>query len=614
MRTIRLADYVFEVLAAKGVKSVFMVPGGGAMYLVDALGQNPDIEFVANHHEQASSVAAEANSRINENLGVALVTTGPGSTNAITGVVGAWLDSVPMLVLSGQVKRADLTGNLGVRQAGPQEVDIISMVKTVTKYAVTVMDPKDIRFHLEKALHEAMSGRKGPAWLDIPLDVQNSMITPEELRGFTAPQPEARPDLDAQIQKIVELIKKSERPLLLAGQGVRLAGGARDFQKLYERTRIPVVATWNAMDMIAADHELSAGRPGVVALRPGNFAVQNCDLLISIGSRLDNIITAYNPEKFARGAKRVVVDIDPKELAKFKMAIEVAVCADAKDFIERLSAALSPIDTGKWAVWRERCQDWKRRYPAGEGQPIAERGVISHYDFARVMSEELPEDTTIVTGSSGLAVEIFYTAFQNKKGQRIFNTTCLGPMGFGLPAMVGVGAALEGKPFVGVESDGSLQMNLQELSTIKGQKYPVCIFIMNNEGYASIRATQRNYFESRYVGTGPEGNLYFPDNVAICEAIGISAQRISDLSELRAGIRHALASAKNGPFLCEVKCKRDDILWPKSSAMPQPDGSMKSMPLEDMAPFLSREELRQNMILPLEPISENLDPALIPKK
>lgn len=613
---VRVADFVFSFVAKQGVKTVFLVPGGGAMYLVDALGQNPDLEFVPNHHEQASAIAAEAYSRIN-GLGVALVTTGPGSTNAITGVVGAWLDSIPLLILSGQVKRADLVGNSGVRQRGPQEVNVVEMVKSVTKYAVTVMEPKDILFHLEKALHLAKTGRGGPVWLDMPLDVQNSMIDPQTLKGFT---PKIEPiatatDFAAQIEAITDLIVQAKRPLIMAGHGVRLAGGADLLRELYETLNVPVVTTWTAMDLIASTHPLSVGRPGVVALRPPNFAVQNCDLLISIGARLDNVVTAYNPARFGRNAKKVIVDIDASELAKFDMPIEQAVCADASVFLEALLKSVkqrrSLGDTPEWETWRARCQDWKKRYPAGEGQPVQTSGIIDHYDAVRVLSEEIPEDTLIVTGSSGLAVEIFYTAFQNKTGQRIFNTTGLGSMGFGIPAMIGAGFALHGKKFVGIESDGSLQMNLQELSTIKGQKLPVRIFIINNGGYASIRATQNNYFSGRSVGTGANSGLTVPDTQAVCAAIGIPSSRVEDLSELRRVVRDALSQP--GPFLCEICVKPDDVLWPKAVALPQPDGTLISMPLEDMTPLLTRAELRDNMIGPLDKASESVSEQQIEK-
>jgi acetolactate synthase-1/2/3 large subunit len=601
---VRLADYVLAFVANQGVKHVFLVPGGGAMHLNDALAQNSSLEFVPNHHEQASAIAAEAYARVSERLGVAMVTTGPGGTNALTGVVGAWIESVPLLIISGQVKRADLIGETGVRQRGPQEVDIVALVSPVTKYAVTITEPLSIRYHLEKALYLATSGRKGPVWIDIPLDVQATMIDTETLAPFSVPLKASPSGLDSQVVAAINLLNQAQRPLILAGHGVRLAGAAEVFRLLYEKLSIPVVTTWNAMDLIPANHRLSIGRPGAVAQRPPNFAVQNCDLLIAIGARLDNVVTAFNPAKFGRQALKILVDVDPPELSKFDMPIALSICADANDFIQSMlkqAEALQPVVRDDWL---NRCASWKVRYPVGEGKPVASSGAISHYDLVRVLSEEIPENTLIVTGSSGLAIEMFYTAFQNKSGQRIFLTSGLGAMGYGLPAMLGAGMASRNASFVGIESDGSLQMNLQELLTIKEFNLPVRIFVMNNKGYASIRATQRNHFQGRYIGTGPESRLLIPDLLALAHALQIPAIRIGDASELREKVRHTINQP--GPFICDVSLIADELLWPKCQAMQQPDGSMVSMPLEDMWPLLPRDELRENMIGGLDPVSERI--------
>jgi acetolactate synthase-1/2/3 large subunit len=598
---IRVADYIFGFVAAQGVCTVFMVPGGGAMYLVDAAGMAPGISVVPNHHEQASAIAAEAYARINGHLGVALVTTGPGATNAITGVAGAWIESVPMLILSGQVKRADLKGNTGVRQRGPQEVDIVSLVKPITKYAVTVMDAADIRFHLEQAVSLATTGRRGPVWLDIPLDIQACMIDPDSLRPFE-PEPLVKPCLSAAVGRVVELINQAERPLILAGHGIRLARAAGAFRELYERLTIPVVTTWNAMDLIPAGHALSVGKPGSVALRPPNFAVQNSDLLIAIGARLDNVVTAFNPARFGRDAKKVVVDVDAAELQKLTYPIDVKIEADAADFIAALLAGCNRVAAKDRSPWLQRCADWKSRYPVNDGAPFATRGPISHYHLMQVLADEVPEDTLVVTGSSGLGVEAFYTVFQNKPGQRVFLTSGLGSMGYGVPAMIGAGIANGRKPFVGVEGDGSLQMNLQELATLRAQSLPVRLFIINNGGYASIRNTQRTYFSGRYVGTGSEAGLFLPDTVAVAQAMGIPASRVTGAADLRSAVRQTLATT--GPVILEVQVQNAETLWPKVTAMPQANGSMLSMPLEDMAPLLPREELRAQMLVPLAPESE----------
>lgn len=599
---VSVADYISGFISRLGVRCVFLVPGGGAMYLVDAIGRNPELEFVPNHHEQAAAIAAEAYARIN-GLGVALVTTGPGGTNAVTGVAGAWIESVPLLVVSGQVKRADLMDESGLRQKGPQEVDIVSIVRPITKYAVTIRAPSEVRYHLEKAIHLATSGRQGPVWLDVPLDVQAARIDPSTLHGFVPERATLDPTLGDRVGAVVDLLNAAQRPVLLAGHGIRLAGAADAFRELYERLDVPVATTWNASDLIPSSHRLSIGKPGGVAQRPPNFAIQNSDLLIAIGARLDNAVTAFNPAKFGRNARRVIVDVDPAELAKFDANVELAIQADAKVFIEELlgrTTRLQPVDR---ADWHARCHDWKRRYPVGEDKPLAASGPISHYDFVRVLSEELPEDILIVTGSSGLAVEFFYSGFENKPGQRIMHTSGLGAMGYGLPAAIGAGMGA-GVPFVAVEGDGSLMLNLQELLTVRALDLPVRLFVMNNRGYASIRNTQRNYFDGRYVGTGPEARLLLPDFVALAETVGIPAIRISDAFELRPRIRETLA--RPGPFVCDVTLIADEPLWPKTTAIPLPDGSMISMPLEDMAPLLPRDELRNNMLIPLDPASEQL--------
>lgn len=606
----RVADYVFDFVARQGVGAVFLVPGGGAMYLVDALGQNPDIEFVAHHHEQAAAVAAEAYARTRGGLGVALVTTGPGGTNAVTAVAGSWIESIPLMIISGQAKRSDLVGDRGVRQMGVQEVDIVSVVKPITKYSVMVMDPADIRYELEKAAHIALSGRKGPVWIDIPLDVQATLVDYDGLRGYEPPVT-ARPDYAADVADVIGLLNRAERPIVLAGHGVRLAGAEKEFCALYEALKIPVLTTWNAMDLIPSNHPLAVGKPGVVALRGPNFAVQNSDLILVIGARLENLTTAYNPEKFGRHAAKIFVDVDPNELKKFSPAMNIAkgVIADAKDFLRALLAQKSKISGEDRSSWVRRCQDWKTRYPINDGKPFPVSGPISSYHLTKVLMDEFPEDILVSTGTSGLSIEVFYTGFSNKPGQRIFINTGLGAMGYGLPSMLGCGIANGRKPYVAVESDGSFMMNLQELATLKNLDLPVKIFLFNNHGYASIRNTQRNYFKGRYVASGPEGNLGLPDFVSVAKAHGLEAIRIEDASELVEGVRYALAH--KGPLIVDVRIINDESLWPKSMALPQADGTMRSMPLEDMSPLLPRDEFKANMIVPLDPASENLPQQLI---
>jgi len=598
----RVADYLMSRLADLGVGHVFLLPGGGAMHLNDALACEKRLTPVPCHHEQAASIAAEAYGRTgaagNPGFGVVMVTTGPGATNAITPVAGAWIDSVPLLVISGQVKRADLLAGRPLRQGGVQEVDIVPMVRGITKYAVTLKDPAQVKPHLDAALQQMREGRPGPVWLDIPLDVQAAAIDPASLTDSPAigdsSNTEARPD---QIDRIMALLAKAERPLLLAGHGVRLAGAAEIFRKLYEAWQIPVVTTWNALDLIPYDHPLCVGRPGVVALRAPNFAVQNCDLLIAIGCRLDHVVTAYNPANFGRGARKVVIDIDSNELAKAGMAIDEALACDAKAAISALLGAGKSTILGDYSAWRTRCGDWKARYPVNDGQPFSGQGPISHYQFVDALSEALPPDIPIATGSSGLAVEAFYSVFRNKAGQRVFLTSGLGAMGYGLPAAIGTCIGHGNRPTVAVESDGSLMLNLQELAIMKGRNLPIRLFIMNNGGYASIRNTQRNYFQGRFIATGAEGGLDFPDLGTVAAAFGLPVLRITDAEHLASGLREAMAHP--GPLICDVQLVSDETLWPKAAALPQPDGSMLSMPLEDMSPLLPLDVLKSEMLVDL---------------
>jgi len=598
----RAADYLMRRLADAGAEHVFLLPGGGAMHLDDALVCEPRLQPVPCHHEQACGIAAEAWGRVRESFGVCVVTTGPGATNVLTPVAGAWIESLPLFVVSGQVKRADRLAGRPLRQGGVQEVDIVPMVKSITRYAVTIDDARDIRYHVERALHEMRNGRPGPVWLDVPLDVQAAPIDPATLHGFTPPaggEGDAGDALAAKAAAIAALIDAAERPLLLAGHGVRIAGAAKAFATLATTLDIPVATTWNALDLLPWEHPLNAGRPGVVALRGANFAVQNCDLLIAVGCRLDNIVTAFNPRGFARAARKVVVDIDANEIARLDMDIATAVVADAAAFLAALATATAHRPAGataRHAGWRARCADWKARYPVNDGRPFPTAGEIDHYHFATALSDAIPPDTLVVTGSSGLAVEVFYTVFRNRPGQRVFLTSGLGAMGYGLPAAIGACLASGRRPLVAVESDGSLQLNLQEMATLVAQALPITLIVMNNRGYASIRNTQRNYFAGRFVGTGPEAGLSLPEPAAIAALYGLPFARIAERGELAQ--LPALIGA-GGPRLIEIVLRADETLAPKVAALPQADGTMLSMPLEDMSPLLPLATLEAEMLVPL---------------
>lgn len=597
----RAADWIIRRLADEGIKHIFLLPGGGAMHLNDALACETRIEPIPCHHEQACGIAAEAYGRTahpeNPGFGVAMVTTGPGATNIITPVAGAWIDSVPMLVLSGQVKRADRLAGRPIRQGGVQEVDIIPMVSSVTKYAVTLDDPQLVRFHLEQALYLMKSGRPGPVWLDIPLDVQAAPIDPETLPNWVPPQSESIDSATAvaQIQSVANMLATAKRPLILAGHGVRLAGAAQAFEALIEKLQIPAVLTWNALDLLPYDHPLNIGRPGVVATRAANFAVQNCDLLIAIGARLDHVVTAYNPKGFARAARKVVVDIDPHELDnKVTMGIELPLALDARFFIESLTKSANTVDVGDW---RSRCLDWKTRYTQNEGKVFPDEGPISHAHFVEAFSAAAPNNTLIATGSSGLAIEFFYAGFHNKAGQRTFLTSGLGSMGYGLSTAIGACLGNARQPILALESDGSFQLNLQELATLVHLNLPIALFIMNNNGYASIRNTQRNYFNSRYIASNPESGLFMPNFEKIAMTYGINYCKIQDCSNLTDTVKNIIKIDK--PCLVEVSLTNKEILEPKCAAMHKSDGSLFSMPLEDMSPLLEIEQLKSEMEIPL---------------
>ena len=439
---VKLSDYVFRFIAGLGVRHVFEITGGGAMHLNDSLGACKEIEYVCVQHEQAAAMAAESYAKVTNGIGVCLVTAGPGGTNALTGVAGAWLDSTPMLVLSGQAKRTDLKGNSGVRQMGVQEVDIVSMAKPITKYAVTVMEPADIRFHLEKAVHLACTGRPGPVWLDLPLDVQGAQIDEPSLRGFDPGRDEIpglapRDEIAADVRKAIDLLNAAERPVVLIGNGVRLGGARAGMRALIERLGLPVLTTWPAHDMVPDDHPLMVGRPGPLAPRGANFTLQNSDWLLALGARLDLVVTGYAPTNFARAAKKIMVDIDEAEIRKMTGAIDIGVCADVKDFIAEMSRQLGAVKPRDRSDWNARWRAWQTKYPVVQPEYRSLQTGVSTYVLAEAISEASAPDDVIVSGSSGAGIEIFCLAVKLKEGQRLFLTTALGAMGNGLPGLVG---------------------------------------------------------------------------------------------------------------------------------------------------------------------------------
>src|SRR6266576_1451363 len=608
----KLSDYVVRFIAEQGVKHVFLVVGGGAMHLNSSLATEKRLIPICNLHEQASAIAAENYSKATNNLGVCMVTTGPGGTNAITGVAGAWLDSTPALYISGQVKRPDRAFDadnkpLGVRQVGVQEVDIVSIVAPITKYAATVLEPNEIRYQLEKAVYLARSGRPGPVWIDIPLDVQASPIDdPATLRGFDPLELSSgdssrltAAELDERVGALIADLNRAERPIVLIGNGVRLSRAEAEMERLLRSLDVPVEVTWLAVDLVPDDHPLCVGRPGTLAQRGANFAVQNCDFLLAIGCRLDRVVTGYAPERFARNACKVMVDIDPAELQKMDGTVRYPLCADAGDFMRAMLARTGDIQQRNRTAWKQRCAEWRKRYPLVLPEHKSPEGRVSVYNFADVMSEILKEGDFCICGSSGTGIELFLLAFRTKSKQRIFHTSALGAMGFGIPASIGAGLLgfSDGskRNVVCVDGDGGFQFNIQELETIRRLKLPVRFFVLNNEGYGSIRASQKAFFGACMIGCDAATGQTLPDVRDVAEAYGIATDVITTQRNLKEDMSRVLATP--GPVVCDVHVVLDEVRQPRLSSVQRPDGSFVSKPLEDLWPFLDRDEFRANMLI-----------------
>lgn len=593
---IRLSEYVINFLVKENVKHVFMVSGGGGMFLIDSLGRNKDVQYVCNHHEQASAMSAEGYQRITGNLGVALVTTGPASTNVITGLLCSWNDSIPVVIISGQVGSKFLIGNTGLRQRGTHEVNITKIVNEVTKYAVTITEPRKIRYHLEKAIYLARHGRPGPVWLDIPLDVQSAMIDEDKLISFfdTKENIENTPVLDkAKVLEISKLLLRSKRPVIIAGNGIRLAGLQDEFIKFIEHYHIPVVTTKLGVDLIYDTHELLAGRIGTYGQRAGNFAVSNADFVLVLGSRLALTTTGYQTGWFAREAKKVVVDIDLRQLENSNIKLDIAVQSDLKDFLPELDKTLDRKvpDTSTWISC---CKKWRTRYPVVLLKWRKATKYVNPYYFFEMLSEELDSDDIVVT-DQGATFYCSTPAFKLKAGQRLFTNGGFSPMGYGLPASIGACFANNKKRVICVHGDGGLEMNIQELQTIVQYKLPIKLFIFNNQGYLSIKHTQTTYFNGFFVGSDPTSGVSCPDTCRIAHAYGIHSLRIKHHSKMRTQIRKAIKSVE--PVMVDVILHPMQPFVPRVTNERSPDGKFVSKPLEDMYPFLDRDEFNSNMII-----------------
>lgn len=605
---IRLADYVADFLVEHGVTDAFSVVGGGAMHLNDALGHKDGLKVTYNHHEQACAIAAEAYARLDNKIAAVCVTTGPGGTNALTGVVGGWLDSIPMFIISGQV-RYDTTARYALqytetplRAMGDQEYDIVKSVEPMTKYATMIEDPKQIRYALEKAWHLATTGRPGPVWIDIPVNFQGGYIETEELEGYDPSEDDALlpPPVDESIiEKVLEKIANARRPVLHAGYGIRLSGGYEAFRRVADKLNIPVVTYWNAIDLIEDEHPLYVGRAGNMGDRPGNWAIQNADLVVAIGTRISIRQVGYNWKTWARAAEVIMVDIDQAELKKPTLHVEMPVWADAKDFLEKMDKAIDKTPVHAGGEWLAACQSWKKNYPVVQPKQWEENGSTANvYAFVKYMSSRLPENS-LTAVSNGACCVVGHQTYEIKKGSRFANNSAIASMGYGLPAAIGTCIGGNRRETICLEGDGSIMMNLQELQTILTNKLPIKIFLINNSGYHSIRITQSNLFsEHSKVGIGEEsGDLSFPDFKKLSEAFGYPYYSARSNKEMKEVVDQVLSL--DGPVFCEIFTDTEQRWEPKSSTKRLEDGTLVSPPLEDLAPFLPREELKEIMFIPL---------------
>lgn len=600
---IRLADYVADFLVSHGISDCFTVTGGGAMHLNDALGHKDGLTCLYNHHEQACAIAAEAYARINNRIAAVCVTTGPGGTNAITGVVGGWLDSIPMLIISGQV-RYDTTARgmgVGVRAGGDQEFDIVKAVSCMTKYAEMIEDPSRIRYALEKALHLATTGRPGPCWIDIPLNFQGTTIETDGLVGYDPSEdaPEAPKVSEQTLDAVIEKIKNAKRPVFYAGNGIRLAGAFDKFKSVKTKLNIPVVTGWDNIDMMADADPLYVGRGGIMGDRAGNFAVQNADVILSVGNRLSIRQVGYSWKTWAREAYVMMVDVDAEELKKPTLHVELPIHADALDFLGELDSRLS-CKTPLFAEgeWQACCREWKKKYPVVQQKHYDAEGLTNPYAFVGSLSSRLPKGYTTVVGN-GTACVVGSHAYSIKEDQRFIINSAIASMGYDLPAAIGVCVSLGRREIVCISGDGSIQMNLQELQTILTNRLPIKIFVINNDGYHSIRQTQTNIFgHHTKVGIGPESrDLSFPSLERLAWAYGYPYAACRKNSEIEATLDAAFST--EGAFIAEIFVDTAQFFEPKSATKKLPDGSLFSPPLEDLAPFLDRDELRSIMKIPM---------------
>ena len=599
---IRVADYIAEFLAENNIDTLFTVVGGGAMHLNDGFGHNEDIKCIYNHHEQACAIAAEGYYRMSNKLPAVCVTTGPGGTNALTGVLGAYLDSIPMLVISGQVKyemTVDSTG-LDLRQLGDQEWNIVSTVDSMTKYAYMIKNPNEIKYVLQKALYLATSGRPGPCWIDVPLDIQGAIIDTDDLIEFN--EDELDIDLGVKVTKdtivtVISKLKSAKRPVIYAGSAIRTNNAHDEFLKLVNKLQIPVVNAWNATDSLEYDNKLTVGCGGSFGDRPANFAVQNSDLILSLGCRLSTRQVSFAYDKWAYDAYKIMVEIDKAEIEKPTINIDMPIQSDIGDFLEIFNKVLDEEYMGyefNYNQWVDKCNEWKNKYPVCDKLKYQQKSPINVYAFLDTLSSNMMEYEKIVVANGSACACIH--GYKLKKGQRLVVNSGVASMGYDLPAACGACFGIGKKRLVCVSGDGSIQMNLQELQTIVHHKLPIKLFVINNNGYQSIRITQRSFFERPFVGIGGDsGDVSFPQMKKIANAYSIPYYSCNDISKLDETVNKTLNH--DGYVMCEIFVDTKQEFEPKSASKKLPDGKMVSAPLEDMKPFLPRDELEENMII-----------------
>lgn len=602
-KTIKLSDYVAKRLVHYGVKDVFMISGGGAMHLNDSIGKCKDLKYYCNHHEQASAIAAEGYARVTGKLAVVVVTSGPGGTNTLTGVIGEWLDSVPVLYISGQVKHEttiDSCKELGLRQLGDQEINIVDIVKPVTKFAAMVRSPKDIKKMMDKAIYIATSGRPGPVWLDIPLNVQGALVDENQLRGYKSNSKKESKDLSLKVKKTIELIKKAKRPVFVSGYGIKIAKAEEEFLKFIEKTGIPVLTTFNGFDIMESDNKYFVGRIGTLGQRAGNFALQNSDLIVSVGSRNNIRQVSYNWENFGRDSKKIVVDIDEAELNKPTLKPDVKVRADAGLFLKELNRKIKTEKLPSFTDWLNWCTERKKKYTTIPSEYKKVKKRVQPYYFVDRLTSQMKFSDIAVAGNGSACVALFQSGIVKNGQKYIWNSGCAS-MGYDLPAAIGACIGSGMKNTICLAGDGSLQMNMQELQTMKHYNLPIKIFYLDNDGYISIKQTQDSFFKGNRVACDKDCGVSFPDITKVAEAYGIKSYKIDKHDKMDEKIKQILA--EKGPVVCDVALVRDYIFSPKLSSKKLPDGRMISKPLEDMYPFLERKEFEENMII--KPMKED---------